>query len=47
MVYYDTEQVDVVVRSDGLEPEQVAQMKEIILQETQVPVENISIVEID
>ena len=46
MVYYDTEQVDVVVRSDGLEPEQVAQMKEIILQETQVPVENISIVEI-
>ncbi len=47
MVYYDTEQVDVVVRSDGLEPEQVAQMKDIILQETSVPVENISIVEIN
>ena len=46
MVYYDTEQVDVVVRSDGLEPEQVSQMKDIILQETDVPVENISIVEI-
>ncbi|MBE6907072.1 SpoIIIAH-like family protein [Marasmitruncus massiliensis] len=47
MVYYDTEGVDVVVKTEGLKPEEVAQMKDIILKETSVPVENISIVEIN
>ena len=47
MVYYDTQGVDVVVRTEGLDAAQVAQMKDIILQETSVPVENISIVEIN
>lgn len=47
MVYYDTEAVDVVVKTEGLQPEEVAQMKDIILDETSVPVENISIVEIN
>ena len=47
MVYYDTEGVDVVVKTDGLEAAQVAQMKDIILKETSIPVENISIVEIN
>ena len=47
MVYYDTESVDVVVKTDGLQPEQVSQMKDIILKETSIPAENISIVEIN
>lgn len=47
MVYYDTEGVDVVVKTEGLDASQVAQMKDIILKETSVPVENISIVEIN
>ncbi|MCI8649280.1 MAG: SpoIIIAH-like family protein [Anaerotruncus sp.] len=47
MVYCDTEGVDVVVKTDGLQADQVAQMKDIILKETSVPVENISIVEIN
>ena len=46
MVYYDTDNVDVVVKTEGLEADQVAQMKDIILKETSIPVENISIVEI-
>lgn len=47
MVYYDTEGVDVVVKTPGLEAAQVSQMKDIILKETSIPVENISIVEIN
>ena len=47
MVYYDTEKVDVVVKTDGLEADEVAQMKDIIITETNIPVENISIVEIN
>ena len=47
MVYYDTEKVDVVVKTEGLEADQVAQMKDIIIKETSIPVENISIVEIN
>ncbi len=46
MVYCDTEGVDVVVKTDGLQADEVAQMKDIILKETDIPVENISIVEI-
>ena len=41
MVYYDTDNVDVVVKTEGLEAAQVAQMKDIILKETSIPVENI------
>ncbi|MBC8584201.1 SpoIIIAH-like family protein [Youxingia wuxianensis] len=49
MVYYDTENVDVVVKTEGegLGTDQVAQMKDIIIKETSIPVENISIVEIN
>lgn len=46
MVYYDTEKVDVVVKTEGLAADQVAQMKDIIIKETSTPAENISIVEI-
>lgn len=37
MVYYDTDNVDVVVKTEGLEADQVAQMKDIILKETSIP----------
>lgn len=46
MVYYDTTKVDIVVRTEGLEDPDVAAMKDIILKETSVPVENITIVEV-
>jgi len=46
MVYYDTVKVDVIVKTDGLLSNEVAQMKDIIIKETNVPVENISIVEV-
>ena len=47
MVYYDAERVDVVVRTNGLAANEVAQMKDIILRETSVPDENIAIIEIN
>lgn len=48
MVYYDTESVDVVVKSkEGLEAAQVAQIKQVVLDATDIPVEKISIVEIN
>jgi len=47
MVYYDTERADVIVKSEGLETAQVSQIKDIILKETEVLPENISIVEIN
>lgn len=47
MVYYDTENVDVVIKTEGLEATDVTVMKDIILKETNIPVENISIVEIN
>ena len=46
MVYYDTEKIDVIVKTDGLLENQVAQMQDIIIQETNLPAENISIIEI-
>lgn len=46
MVYYDGEKVDVVVKSEGLLDNEVAQIQEIILKETDVPSEKISIVEV-
>ena len=46
MVYCDSTRVDVVVKTDGLDTAQVAQLKDIILKETDVEAENISIVEV-
>jgi len=46
MVYCDADRVDVVVHTEGLAANEVAQMKDIILSETSVPNENISIIEV-
>ena len=46
MVYYDTEQLDVIVQSDGLDEVQAAQIRDVILGEVTLPEENISIVEV-
>ena len=47
MVYYDAERVDVIVRTNGLESEDVAKMKDIIIKEVSVPSENIAIIEVN
>ena len=44
MVYYDVEKVDVILRAEDLLEEQVTQIRDIILEETDVQVQNISIV---
>lgn len=46
MVYYDGDGVDVTVRTEGLLTNEVVQIKEIILNETDVEAENISIMEV-
>lgn len=46
MVYYDTERVDVIVKTSGLLSNEVAQIKDIIVRETSIPDKNISIVEV-
>lgn len=46
MVYYDTERADVILKTSGLAPEEAAQIKDIILKETIIEPENISIVEV-
>ena len=46
MVYLDEDRASVVVRADELLDNEVAQIKDIILKETRVPVENISIVDV-
>ncbi len=46
MVYLDEDRASVVVRADELLDNEVAQIKDIILKETSVPVENISIVDV-
>lgn len=46
MVYLDEEKANVSVQTQGLLPEEAAQIKDIILRETNVAVENISIVEV-
>ena len=46
MVYYDAEKVDVILRAEDLLEEQVTQIRDIILEETDVAVQNISIVPI-
>lgn len=47
MVYYDAQKVDVIVKTEGLEAAQVAQMKDIIMKEVSVPVEKIAIIEVN
>jgi stage III sporulation protein AH len=47
MVYYDTERVDVIVKTNGLLANEVAQMKDIIVREVSVDNENIAIIEIN
>jgi stage III sporulation protein AH len=46
VAYLDGENAKIVVRSDGLDKAQAASIKEIILGETDVPVENIRIFEV-
>ena len=46
MVYLDEDRASVIVRADELLDNEVAQIKDIILKETSVPVENISIVDV-
>ena len=47
MVYYDTQRVDVIVKTNGLLTNVVAQMKDIIVKEVSVPAENIAIIEVN
>ncbi|WRS28148.1 SpoIIIAH-like family protein [Oscillospiraceae bacterium MB08-C2-2] len=47
MVYYDTQRADVILKTEGLAADQAAQIKDIILKETSITAENISIVEIN
>lgn len=47
MAYFDGESVSVVVKSEGLKKEQVAQIKDIVIENSGVPAENISIVEVE
>ncbi len=44
MVYYDAEKVDVILRADELLEEEVTQIRDVILEETDVAVHDISIV---
>lgn len=46
VVYLDNENANIVVKSDGLTPEQAAQIKNIVLSEKDVAQENISITEV-
>jgi len=46
MVYYDAESVDVILRAEELLEEEVTQIRDVILEETDVAVQNISIVPI-
>lgn len=47
MVYYDAEKVDVILKSEGLEADEVTQIRDVILDETDVSAQNISIVPIE
>lgn len=47
IVYISGDYADVMVQTDGLLPTEAAVIKEAIVQETSVPVENISIVEVN
>ncbi len=47
MVYYDTERVDVIVKTEGLLEDETVQIWDIITKETTVPSSNVSIIEIN
>lgn len=47
MVYYDTARADVILKTSGLMADEAAQIKDIILKETNISPENISIVEVN
>ena len=47
MVYLEEDRASIVVKAQELLDNEVAQIKDIILKETSVPVENISIVEVN
>lgn len=47
MVYYSNEKVDVIVKSPELQEGDVVQIRDIVLEQTEVPVENISIVSVE
>lgn len=46
MAYYDGKSVSIVVKSDGLKEENVAQIKDIVMETASVEPQNISIVEV-
>lgn len=46
VVYLSDQSAKVVVKSDGLEQAQAAQIMDIVVSESEVPSENISIVEV-
>lgn len=46
MVYYDVDNIDVILKADELLQEEVTQIRDVILEETDVAVQNISIVPI-
>lgn len=46
MVYFDDEKVDIVVKTEGLQESEVAQIRDIVVSETAAPLENISIIEV-
>lgn len=47
MVYYDNDSIDIVIKTQGLLDDETAQIWDIISKETTVPVENVSIIEIN
>ena len=47
MVYLDDDKVDVVIKTQGLLDDETAQIWNIIAKETNVPSENVSIIEVD
>jgi hypothetical protein len=47
MVYYDAARADIMVRTAGLMAEDVVKIKDIVLKETDIPAENIAIIEIN
>lgn len=46
MVYLDSDKIDILVKSDALDETQVAQIKDVVLGEVNLPDEKISIIEI-
>lgn len=47
MVYYDTARADVMIKTPGLLSDEVMQIRDIILKETEILAENISIIEVN